>query len=307
MRQLSLATAFAASVALVSAHAHAQSESALRTAFEGKTITVKVDLPATAYGVDVFPLETTPVNWRLVADRAKDYGTALKMGTQVMITKMVVKKDHIEFQLGGGGYGTFGDETGNAASAREESESKEERALRDSVKTEPNATKKKAYEKELNNLRSARERENSRARAEAAQANELREANLRARRVVSGSRFNVWYKPTVPTDAMTPEGVMNALKPYVDFSGSAYAGSPADVPVASSSSNRPVAGANALLSIRKGLLLADVEALLGPANTASESKEGVLTLMKRHYVYDGKKISASFVNGVLIDYAIAPQ
>jgi hypothetical protein len=54
-------------------------------------------------------------------------------------------------------------------------------------------------------------------------------------------------------------------------------------------------------------LLAEVEALLCPANTASESKEGVLTLMKRTYIFDGKKVVASFVKGVLIDYAIGPM
>lgn len=71
--------------------------------------------------------------------------------------------------------------------------------------------------------------------------------------------------------------------------------------------SRPSSGSNALASVRKGLLLTDVEALLGPANTASESKEGVLMLMKRTYNYDGKKIVASFVNGVLIDYSIGPM
>lgn len=304
MRTLSI-TAAAAAFAFATTSAAAQSESVLRSAFEGKTITVKVDMPATAYGIDVFPLETTPVNWRQVADRSKDYGTALKMGTQVMITKIVVKKDHIEFQLGGGGYGTFGDETGSAAYANTESESKEERALRDSIKKEPNSAKKKAYEKELNNLRSSRERENSRAKAEAAQANELRDANLRAKRAVSGSRFNMWYKPTVPPNAMTPDGVVAALKEYVDFGGGMRSAGALDQSSASSSS-KPAA-ANGAMSLRKGLLLAEVEALLGPANTASESKEGVLTLMKRNYVNDGKKIVASFVNGVLIDFSIAPQ
>lgn len=304
MRPITAVSALAA-LSLAATQSPAQSESALRTAFEGKTITVKIDMPATAYGVDVYPLETTPVNWRQVADRSKDYGTALKMGTQVMVTKIVVKRDHIEFQLGGGGYGTFGDEGRTAVSAQTESESKEERALRDSARKETNSTKKKALEKELSNLRSARERENSRARAEAAQANELREANVRAKRLTGGSRFNMWYKPMVTAEAMTPEGVMNALKPYVDFSGAAIAGASNDN--ATSGNIRPASGANALLSLRKGLLLADVEAMLGPANTASESKEGVLTLMKRNYLHDGKKISTSFVNGVLIDYAIAPQ
>lgn len=287
------APAFASTVA-------AQSESALRTAFEGKTVAVKLDMPGTAKGVDIYPLEATPINFREVADRTKDFAISLKMGQTVMVTKLVVKKDHIEFQLGGGGYGTFGDETGNAASANDAGESKEERKLRDSIKATPGGATKRGLEKELNNLRNTRERENARARAEAAQANELRDANIRAKRAQSGSRFNIWYKPTVPSDAMTPAGVMNALRNYVDFSGAAV------VDASPGSPTRAAAGANALASVRKGLLLADVEALLGPANTASESKEGVLTLMKRNYHYDGKRITASFVNGVLIDYAISP-
>jgi hypothetical protein len=59
-------------------------------------------------------------------------------------------------------------------------------------------------------------------------------------------------------------------------------------------------------SIRKGLLLEDVESMLGPAATASETKEGSLTVLKRTYRKDGQKISASFVNGVLIDFSITP-
>ena len=51
-----------------------------------------------------------------VAQRLKDNGTALKMGSQVMVTKVLVKRNsHIEFQLGGGGYGTFGDWATNGA------------------------------------------------------------------------------------------------------------------------------------------------------------------------------------------------
>lgn len=281
--------------------AHSQSESALRNAFEGKTVTVKLDMPGTSRGVDVYPMEATPVSFREVADRTKDYTVSLKMGQTVMVTKIVVKKDLIEFQLGGGGFGTFGDNTGSDISAAEAGESKQERALRDSVKRAPNAAKKREYERELNNLRGACERENAKARAEAAQANELREANLRAKRSVSGSRFNIRYKPAVPPDAMTPNAVTRALSAYVDFSDASMSSA------SSASGNRQSAGTNALASLRKGLLLTEVEALLGPANTASESKEGVLTLMKRNYIYDGKRVVASFVNSVLIDYAIGPN
>ena len=304
MRRLSIAViASVITSALAASSALAQGEYALRTAFEGKTVTVKLDMPGTSRGVDVYPQEAIPVSFRDVADRTKDFTVALKMGQQVMVTKIVVKRDLIEFQLGGGGYGTLFDNAGSDISASEAGESQRERALRDSVKTAPNAAKKKAFERELNDTRAARERENTQARAQAAQANELREVNLRSKRSVSGSRFNIRYKPAVPSDAMTPEGVMQALAAYVDFPGASMTNAPT---AAGNAGSRPAAGGSALASVRQGLLLAEVEALLGPANTASESKEGVLTLMKRSYIRDGKKVLASFVNGVLIDYAIGP-
>jgi hypothetical protein len=82
------------------------------------------------------PAEAMPVNFREVADRLKDNGTAIKMGQQVMVTKVVVKKSHIEFQLGGGGYGTFGDwaTNGTNVSTSGAGESAQERGLRESIK-----------------------------------------------------------------------------------------------------------------------------------------------------------------------------
>src|SRR5918997_625232 len=111
-------------------------EAALRAAFEGKTVTVKVDMPATSQGVDVFPLDGMPVDFREVAQRLKDNGTALKIGQQVMVTKVLVKKNsHIEFQLGGGGYGTFGDwmTSPTVTTPTSASETKEERELRERI------------------------------------------------------------------------------------------------------------------------------------------------------------------------------
>jgi len=219
-----------------------------------------------------------------------------------MITKVVVKKDsHIEVQLGGGGYGTFGDNTGATVSANEEGESKRERTLRDSIKATPNGDKKKQLEKDLSNARGERERENSRTRAAAEQATAALQANLRVKRAESGSRFNVRFRHGIPADALTADGIMRALAQLADVStGARTTGDP--LPTSAPSGN-----SNALLSLKKGLSIADVETMFGPANTAAESKEGSLTLMKRTYAYDGKKLLMSFVNGVLIDYVIAPQ
>ncbi len=331
-----------ATLALPMRAAQAQNEAALRAAFEGKSLTVKVDMPATSRGIDVFPQDAMPVNWREVANRMKEFGTALKPGQQVMITKVVVKKDsHIEFQLGGGGWGTFGDfmNSSSSVSAGEESETKEERDLKARIKQAQGPTERKRLEKELASVRGERERENSRARAEAAQANEAREANLRAKRAESGSRFNLRYRNGIPPHALTPEGVVEALAQYAEIAGmpvvaangtsgpgangngggaahavngsgaanslagnatSGLAGS------AASTSGPAVGSAQAVLSLRKGLTVAEVEALLGPAASANEAQEGAMTVMKRGYKADGKKIAASFVGGVLIDFAITP-
>ena len=254
----------------------------------------------------MYPLDQMPVNFREVAERLKDNSTALKIGQQVMVTKVLVKgNSHIEFQLGGGGYGTFGDNTTSSVSTVSQGETKAEKALRDSIKKAAGPTKRKQFEKELASLRSERERENARAEAEAKQAQSVMEANLRAKRAESGSRFNVRYRNGIPLDALTPDGLMRALAPYVDFGPSAAASggvvSGGGAQLAPSSGSRAPA-----TTLKKGLWLEDVEALLGPAATAAETKEGTLTVLKRTYRKDGQRIEASFVNGVLIDFAIKP-
>jgi hypothetical protein len=72
-------------------------------------------------------------------DRIKEFGTALDVGQQVMVTKVVIKGDsHIEFQLGGGGFGTLFDDAGTQrVSSGTAGESARERALRDPIKTAP--------------------------------------------------------------------------------------------------------------------------------------------------------------------------
>src|SRR5690349_7253797 len=105
-----LVLAVALALAVAPRGAAAQNEAALRAALEGRTVTVRLDMPATSQGVDVYPQDAAPLDVRELAERLKANGTALRIGQQAMITKVVVKKNsHIEFQLGGGGYGTFGD------------------------------------------------------------------------------------------------------------------------------------------------------------------------------------------------------
>jgi hypothetical protein len=264
----------------------AQNEAALRRAFEGQSVVVRIDMPGTSSGVNVYPSQEMPVDFPDVAERLKKYGTALRTGDAVMVTKIKVKEDLIEFQLGGGGYGTFGDDMGNSGgSAGEIGETNAEKALRDSIGHTMSVGQKRRMERDLDEMRSRRERENSRARSDAAQAEEVREANLRGRRVEGGSRFNIRYRHGVPPEALTPDGLRAALVRYVDFRDQPQ---PNGGAVASSSS---------ATSLRKGLTLEEAERILGPAGTATESTECALKVATRTYVKAGRVLPPGLFPG----------
>src|ERR1700678_4216913 len=94
--------------------AFAQNADMLSGAFEGKQVVVKMDMPGTQKGVDIYPGRPQPLDVKSYADRLKDYGISLQKGDSVMVTKVKVNKDNIEFQLGGGGFGTARDNTDTA-------------------------------------------------------------------------------------------------------------------------------------------------------------------------------------------------
>lgn len=285
----------ALALALPWTRGEAQDEAALRRAFEGQSVVLRIDMPGTSSGVNVYPDRDMPVDFPEVATRLKKFGTAIRSGDAVMVTKIRVKDDLIEFQLGGGGYGTFGDAMGESGGGVSEvGETPAEKALRDSIRHETNSGTKRRMQRDLDALRSTRERENSQARSAAAQAEEIRQSNLRGRRMEGGSRFNVRFRGGVPAEALTPDGLRALLSRYVDFGGATATSAPAAAP----------AGASGL---RKGLLLEEVERLLGPAVTASESDDCALHVMTRTYRKDGQRTTARFVSGVLVEYTITPE
>ena len=273
-------------LALTARPALSQSEERLRAYFEGSSVRVKLEMPGTSEGVDVYPERTQPVDFPRHASRLKRFGTAIRRGEEVLVTKVKVKDDLIEFQLGGGGYGTFGDDASSHVSVPIASKSIREKNLeRDIPKTTDPAQIRKLKE-ELDALKRAREREDARNRTEAAQASQVKEANIRQRRLEGGSRFNLRYEPAVPAEAITPEGIMRALEAYVDFGG---------VP---SSGAKP-------MELRKGLTVEEVDALLGRPETITRRAEGTLTVSTSLYRSGGRRITAEFVEGVLIRYTIA--
>ena len=83
---------------------------------------------------------------------------------------------------------------------------------------------------------------------------------------------------------------MRALAEYVDFS-----------PMPEPGAGRPPGGHGEL---RKGLTLEEVDAMLGRPDSISRRTEGTLTVSTSIYRTRDRRITAEFVEGVLIRYTI---
>jgi hypothetical protein len=190
----------------------------LRDFFEGRRVTVRIDMPATSDGVNVH-LGRRPINFDEYRNDLRRYGVALRAGESVMVTLVKVKDDLIEFQLGGGGYGTFFDDTDTSANIPFIEKSERERTLERRLRDEDDRDRRRQMQRELDGLRDRRERENHRIRAERERLSEYKRDRLASRRLQAGSRFNLRYRNRVPSD-LRPEDIMAALAEYVDFDDS---------------------------------------------------------------------------------------
>ena len=194
-------------------------EMALKRFFEGRSVVVRVDMPASSSGIDLYPEREYPLEFSKVADRIRSSGVAVREGDRITVTRVRVKDDLIEFQLGGGGFNPFKDGS-STVSASTASKSRLEKDLERQIKDETDERRRRDLRRELDELRREREREDARHREMAEATNELRRERDRQRALEMGSRFNVRFeKKDVPPDYLTPEGVMRALEKYVDFPG----------------------------------------------------------------------------------------
>ena len=281
-------------LAAIARPALAQSEEELRAFFEGKSVVVKIEMPGTEAGVDVYPGAAQPIVFPDLAKRLKTFGTAVHRGDQALVTKVKVKKDLIEFQLGGGGYGTFGDDASPHVNVPSAPKTAREKNLEKDLEAATDPGQRRRIREELDRLRSQRERENARNQARAAEASQIKEANIRQRRAEGGSRFNIRYKPAVPAEALTPDGLMQALADYVDFSGQSVAVEPPPVEAPRD-------------DLRKGLTVEEVDVLLGRPESITRRREGTLEVSTSIYHVRGRTVTAEFVEDVLIRFTISSR
>lgn len=280
----------------------AQSEAALKERFEGKAVTLKIAMPGSENGVDLYPADPRPLDYPRYADRLKDFGTAIRAGATAMVTKIRVKSKHIEFHLDGGGYGTMGDETSSDVFVGTTPKTKREQNLEAELKRETDPVRKRQIKEELDDLRKEREREDARNRAAVADAEEQKEANIRQRRLEGGSRFNIRWRDRMPAEALTPAGIEAALAEYVSFGTGGHPDTFGEV--AAAPPGAPAAPAPAPRGPRKGMLLQDADDALGTPLRTSERREGNLRVLTRVYRTPDGEVSAEFVEGVLVRYTM---
>jgi hypothetical protein len=195
----------------------AQTEDHLKRYFEGRRVEIKIDMPATKDGINIYPERNQLIDYNHYGNLLKTFGISVREGDRIMITKIKVKDKHIEFQLGGGGYGTLGDETSSSIYVPAASKSRREKNLEKELKYENDERRRRRIKEELDYLRRDRESEDRRNKAEVAEAEELAKQRIDDKRLQGGSRFNIRFERNLTGGDLTPEAVMEALTEYVEF------------------------------------------------------------------------------------------
>ena len=132
----------------VAVPAAAQNQAALEKAFEGREVVVLMDMPASHTGVDLYLQREPEIEFGEYARRMKPYGVALRKEDRVMITTIKVNKKNIEIHLGGGGYGTWGDDSGTVSPSYV-GKSKRETDLEKERKNTTDAERRRRIDREL--------------------------------------------------------------------------------------------------------------------------------------------------------------
>jgi hypothetical protein len=139
-----------------------------------------------------------PFDAQQYGDRLRRFGTSIRSGETATITTIRVKKDLIEFQLDEGGYGIFGDDTSLSVNMPDVQKSNRQKDLEATTKREIDAKKKRELQRELDDVRNARERENRRIAIDRSFAEEPNRAQVAERRLQGGRASTCGLPATSP-------------------------------------------------------------------------------------------------------------
>jgi hypothetical protein len=267
----------------------------LQTYFTGKEVTLKIDMPGTQQGVDLSLNKDTPMNWKQYSSRLKSFGVAIPKGATARVTTIVVKNDRIEFQLDGGGFGTFGDDSDATVAAKTVDKSDYEKRLQREIANTTDEDKRRQLQRELDRERARRERQNANNRDAAQIASQIKAQKVSDDRLRGGSRFNLRWQGAIPDDQKTPDGIKKLLADYVTFDDSP----PTQSVVADG-------GIPATAQLKRGMKMEEVTSLFGPGQQVSQSisPEGLKT-QTIHYLSGDRQVEVIYVEGLVVKYSIS--
>jgi sRNA-binding protein len=313
------------SVALIltAGSARAQSgDAAIESYFAGKQVVLKIDMPGSQKGVDLRFDKATPMDWKEYSSRVRDFGVSIRKGDTARVTTIVVKKDMIEFQLDGGGFGTARDDTKTTVEPKVAEKSSYEKDLEAQIAATDDPDRKADLQRDLDRERARRAREDAANKREAQAASVAKAEQVADNRMRGGSRFNLRWKGSIPAGADTPDGVMKLLAEYVQFGGdSGAAVRPAQqngensrdsgaAPSSALPSNAPPAeqDASPTARLKRGMKISEVADLLGAGKKLSVSggDNGLETIVME-YLVDDRRVEATYVDGILIRFTISSR
>jgi hypothetical protein len=303
----------AMTVAVMPATAQSSGQSALQNYFVGRQVKLQIDMPGTQQGVDLRLDRDDPMDWKAYSSRMKQFGPAIRSGDRSTITTIVVKKNLIEFQLDGGGFGTFWDDSSATVTPYHVEKSSYEKQLENDIRNTGDPQRKRDLQRELDRVRNRRERE-QRADDRAAQiASQLKAQQVADKRTRGGSRFNLRWAGNIPPDQLTPDAVMKLLQDYVDF-GDLQAEKPifqaTAENLAPANTNAPATGApsSPITQMKRGMQIGEVSQLLGLGRQLSQStsEEGLKTQIFE-YLPEDYRVEVTYVDGVVVRYSISSR
>jgi hypothetical protein len=282
-------------------HLSAQDDQTLAKYFVGKEVVVKMDMPGTQQGVDLRFNKDTPMNWKEYSNRLKANGVAIRKGDTARITAFNVKGDRIEFQLDGGGFGTFGDDSSTTVAPKIIDKSDYEKQLEQQIANTTDEDRKRQLQRDLDRERARRERQNQDNRAAAQIASQIKAQKVANSRMQGGSRFNLRWAGSIPPTELNPDAITKLMADYVTFSGP----QPAVMPVAATNSGGDAA-VPATAQLKRGMKIDEVSNLFGPGKQLSESvsNDGLKTQVME-YTSGARVVNVTFVEGLVVRYTIA--
>lgn len=197
----------------------AQDAEILKQILIGKTVTLKIEMPATDNGVDILADRGSIIKEKSYRKRLKNHGRAYRIDDSATITCVKVKKKRIEICLGGGGYKTLdylADTTNITFRVRK---SRREKDVEKELKNTTDSERREKLNKQLDKLKDRRDRENRIRQQNAETEGRILQSTARQKALEAGSRLVIRFDERINSDDLDESKIISILENYLEFRG----------------------------------------------------------------------------------------